>query len=337
MVPRRYGEVMGSLLVDQDAAAPPTRARDLGVDRLRGALVLLMVAGNYLGGIAWVPAQLKHAPDVGLTVADLVAPCFVVVIGLNLGPSFDRRRREHGVGAAYAHLAIRAVALIGIGAILSAGGTAVAGESSDWGVLQALGVAVLLATATVQTPTWARFAIGLLILAAYQLFLGGGAVPEVLGSAHGGLVGAVAWGALLILATAVADVRRAGRVPWVVCCAVLATAAVLAAVVLPVSKNRVSPAYVLVSLAISALVVLLVDLASRAADRPAGFLVWWGRNALVLYLAHLVLLGLVVLPPAPGWYAQAPPWLAALQLAVILGLLSWLAWGLNRRRVRLVL
>lgn len=328
---------MGSPPVEEVAEPPLPRVRDLGIDRLRGALVLLMVAGDYLAGISWVPAELKHAPDLGLTVADLVAPCFVVVIGLNLGPSFARRRRQSGLGAAYAHLAIRAVALVGIGAILSAGGTAVAGQPSDWGVLQALGVAVLLGAATVQAPTWARFAIGLLILAAYQVFLAGGAVPEVLDSAHGGLVGAVSWGALLILATAVADVRRAGRAPFLVCCGVLAVVAVLAAIVLPVSKNRVSPAYVLVSLAVSAIVVLLVDLASRAADRPAGFLVWWGRNALVLYLAHLVLLGLIVLPSVPGWYAQAPPWLAALQLATLLGLLSWLAWAMHRRRVRLVL
>ena len=65
--------------------------REIAIDRFRGALVMLMVIGDYLSGIAFVPEFLKHAPDIGLTVADLVAPAFVFVIGLNIGPSFSRR------------------------------------------------------------------------------------------------------------------------------------------------------------------------------------------------------------------------------------------------------
>jgi hypothetical protein len=40
----------------------------------------------------------------------------------------------------------------------------------------------------------------------------------------------------------------------------------------------------------------------------------------------------MMLPPA-WWYAQAPLWLAAAQLAVILGALSLLAWWMSARRV----
>ncbi len=67
-------------------------ARVPGIDGLRGLAVLTMAAGNLGIGVAWVPEFLKHAPDVGFTVADLVAPLFVVLSGFTLGPAVGRRR-----------------------------------------------------------------------------------------------------------------------------------------------------------------------------------------------------------------------------------------------------
>jgi len=328
----------GDLLPQQGAPGQSLGAdgpgRSLAIDRLRGALIVLMVGGDYLGGVGFVPAFLKHAPDIGLTVADLVAPCFIVTIGLTYGPSFARRMRT-GTARAYRHVLLRYLSLIGIGAILSAGGTSVAGQPADWGVLQAIGVAGLICLIVIRLPTWARFAIGLLLLCGYQLLLDRWALDAVLHSAHGGFIGAISWGALLVLATAVADVWRRGLGPLAICCIPLVAAAAVSALVVPVSKNRVSLSYVLISLAVSALVVLLVELVSRAAPKRAGFLCWWGENPLALYLLHLLLLGLVVLPGAAWWYADAPFWLAALQLIAILAVVSVAAWWLHRRRLRI--
>lgn len=311
-------------------------ARDLSIDRLRGALVVLMVAGNYLSGVQLVPAFLKHAPDVGLTVADLVAPCFVFVIGLNFGPSFVRRA-TNGLAAASRHATVRYLALIGIGSILAAGQSLVTGPPTYWGVLQALGTAGLLALLVVRLPTAARFAVGLVLLVLYQWGLANGMLEAVRATVQGGLFGALSWGALLILATAVADVWRRGTHPYLLCCGLLAATAVVSAMIVPVSKVRVSLSYVLISLAVSAVAFLLVTLGSRlVADRP-GYFAWWGENSLALYLVHLIVLALVVLPDAPGWYAQAPLWLVALQLVAIMAVMSAVAWLLHRRRLRLAL
>lgn len=43
-------------------AARSATGRILSIDRYRGALVMLMVAGNFAGGVASVPAWLKHTP-----------------------------------------------------------------------------------------------------------------------------------------------------------------------------------------------------------------------------------------------------------------------------------
>jgi len=42
-----------------------TRQRLEAIDQFRGFAILLMIAANYLSNIGWIPAWLKHAPDVG--------------------------------------------------------------------------------------------------------------------------------------------------------------------------------------------------------------------------------------------------------------------------------
>jgi len=317
-----------------DGRSPVGPPRDLALDRFRGALVFLMVAGNYLAGIAFVPAFLKHAPDIGLTVADLVAPAFVFAIGLTYGTSFARRARR-GLAGAYRHFLLRYLSLVGIGAIISAGARSVVDEPKTWDVLEALGVAGLLCLPLIRLGSATRFAVGLLLLAGYQWLLDSWALESVLGSSHGGLIGSLSWSALLILSTAVADVWRMGMRSYLVCCACLTVLATLAVFVVPVSKNRVSLSFVLVALALSAVAWLLVDRGSRAAARPAGYLCCWGENALALYLLHLLLLGVVALPLGSWWYAEASVPLAVLQLLTLLGAMSVAARWLHRRGLRL--
>jgi uncharacterized membrane protein len=319
----------------QPAPAAPESARNLGIDRLRGALVILMVGGDYLGGVQIVPAFLKHAPDIGFTIADTVAPAFVFVIGLNYGPSFARRMRR-GSTAAYRHFLMRYLALIGIGAIIAAGATAT-GMPTDWGVLQAIGVAGLIALPLLRLAARTRFIIGVLMLCGYQYLLDTAMLSAVLDSVQGGLFGALSWGALLVLSTAIADVWRKGLGPYAICCAVLVVAAGISAVIVPVSKHRVSLSFVLITLAISALVFLVVERGSPVQATRAGILCWWGENPLVLYFLHLVILAVVVVPPVAWWYTRAPAWLAALQLTVILVVLSMVAWWLHRRRLTIAL
>jgi len=301
--------------------------RDLAIDRLRGALVILMVAGDFLSGINWVPAFLKHAPDIGITIADLVAPAFVFVIGLNFKASFRRHLRD-GRMAAYRHFMMRYLSLLGIGAVISAGASLVA-RPTGWGVLEALGIAGLITLLAIRLPTWARFLVGLLMLAGYQYALDTSMLDKVLSSVHGGLFGAISWGALLILSTAVADVWRSGTVRYLVCLGALFAAAGFSALVIPISKNRVSLSYILLTLAISALAFLIVKAFSNFRVLKAGIFCWWGQNSLAMYFLHLLLLGLVGLPPIAWWYADAPAWLATLQLVAILGLLSVVAWRIK--------
>ena len=307
--------------------------RNLAIDRLRGSLVILMVAGNYLSGIEFVPASLKHAPGIGLTIADLVAPAFVFVIGLNFGPSFARRL-EQGSSVAYRHFANRYLGLIGIGAIISAGSNLV-DKPSDWGVLQALGVAGLICLLVIQLPAWARFIIGSVLLIGYQVLLEQFLLETVTSSVHGGLFGSLSWAALLILSTALADLWRSGQGRFVVGMAISGLIASLSLNLVPISKHQVSLSYVLISLTLSALTFFLVEFFSNRYTQRPGLFCWWGQNALSLYLLHLLVLSIFVSPELSWWYSQAEIWLAALQLAFILGLLSLMSFWLYRRRAKM--
>jgi fucose 4-O-acetylase-like acetyltransferase len=188
----------------------------------------------------------------------------------------------------------------------------------------------------IRLPAWQRAVAGMALLVVYQVLLDNSWLATVLASPHGGLQGSLDWAALLILATVLADLfydkKRASK--WFVAGCVLALlAGLILAVWLPVSKNRVSASYVLVSLGASGLVfggfVLLVD---RLRQR-LPLLTAWGRNPFLMYVLHLLLLGIVVLPGIPDWYAEAPAWLVGLQALALLSILSSIASWLDRRKL----
>ena len=293
-------------------------------------MVVAMVVGNFLAGIEIIPSALKHASDIGFTIADVVAPAFIFIIGLNFGPSFARRRNE-GLIKAYGFFAKRYLSFVGIGAIISAGSNLV-GVPSDWGVLQAIGVAGLIGLVLISLPWWARFICGLVLLVTYQYLINTSMLEAVLESSHGGFLGAVSWGALLVLSTAVGDVFRRGLSPYLALVAALTMIGLISTVFFPVSKHRVSLSFVLISLAISAAAFLLTKVTEKYAPARPGLISWWGENALALYLAHLLVLAPFIQPEIDWWHVQAPIWLVIAQLVVILAVLSLFAWWLQTRR-----
>jgi predicted acyltransferase len=313
-----------------------TTSRLDGIDQFRGFAILLMVLADFLADVNRAPAWLKHAPDVGYTVIDLIAPLFVVAIGLTFGLSFRRRLARDGARKAYEHAVVRNLALIGLGFLMTLGGnlSGVYASTINWGLLQALGAAGLLTLLVIRLPAGWRIGVGLGLLVIYQALLNCCWLDAVRGAPHNGPWGALSWGALLILATVLADwyhdsVLRRTTLPWAALAVLLA--GVATSFLFPVSKARASASYVLVSLGLSTLIFLGFHVLGERGLR-VPLLTAWGRNPLLLYLLHGVLLGAFALPPIPGWYVEAPLWLAGLQAAAIVAALSWVAWWFDKRR-----
>jgi predicted acyltransferase len=318
-----------------NAASPEPRQRLEAIDQFRGFAILLMVLADYLAVPQTVPAWLRHAHDIGFTVIDLIAPLFIFAIGLTYGLSFRRRLARSGGWQTAVDFVRRYCALIGIGFLLTLGGdlTGVYPSTVNWGLLQAIGVAGLLTLLVIGLRWPGRLAAGLALLAVYQLLLDRFWLQNVLDAIHGGPWAAFAWGSMLILSTVVADLyheaTRRRFYPWL--CLIFLTVGVGLALAVPVSKNRVSASYVLITVGASALIFGLFHLLDSRWRLRLPVLSEWGKNALLLYLLHGVLIGVFALPAVPGWYVQAPPWLIALQATALLVALSGIGIYCNRR------
>ncbi len=312
------------------------------IDYFRGLAIILMVLANYLANVTTIPAWLKHAPDIGLTPIDLIAPFFVFAIGLTYLPSYRRRVERDGRARTWGHFLRRWLALIGIGAIISAGEVLV-GENTtqiSWGVLQALGVAGIVTLLCLELPPIWRAVVGVALLAIYQVLLDAFWLNTVLHSEHGGILGALDWSALMVLCTAVCEPwQRKTSEEWRVALpsAVALAAGLALSLIAPISKNRVSASYILVSLGASGLLFALFVVLAQRLKMRAGFLSWWGQNPLLLYVMHYLLLALFVLPDVPWWLAEAPLGLVIGQCVFLLAVLGLIAWLLARSGKRVSL
>jgi predicted acyltransferase len=321
----------------------PTKAERLpSIDAFRGLAVLLMAAANYIAGIIWIPAFLKHAPDIGYTVIDVIAPMFIMAVGFTAGLSFRRRRDRLGAAAALGGMAVRYLAILGIGAVITAGqGVCLPeeGPAPNWGVLQAIGAAGLLTLAVIRLKPWARALIGLGLLAGYQWLLDRFVLQTVLASSHDGIFGALSWGGMLMLSTAAADAFFSTKRPEDRSLVLLISgvASLVAGLVLsiwfPVSKNRASISYMLVSLGICLIVFMLFHALLDGRKPKLKWLCAMGKNPLVMYIAQLFILGVYTLPGAAGWYAEAPGWLVGGQGIVLIGLMAGLANWMEKRSI----
>lgn len=312
----------------------PTRLA--AIDQFRGFAILTMVLADFLNPIETLPGWLKHADDVGFTAADLVAPFFVFAIGLTFGLSFQRRLARSSAWDTYQHFITRNLALLGLGLLITLGGV-LAGlypASANWGLLQALGAAGLIALAVIRLPSRWRWFIGLTLLAGYQLLLDRYWLDIVRQAVHNGPQGALSWGAMLILATALADLyfdASRGRrwFPWA--SLALALAGLGISLWAPLSKDRATASYVLLSLGLSGLVFWIFHLLDKGRRFEFRILSAWGQNPLLLYLLHGLVLGIFALPPFPSWYHQAPPGLALVQATALVAFMSWVGLALQRR------
>ena len=312
--------------------------RSRTIDAFRGFALICMVIGNFLLGVVWVPAWLKHAPDIGFTIVDLGAPAFMFVIGLNYVTSARRRFEKDGSVAATQHFVVRYLAILGLGSLFGAGQVLLQVNeiSINWGVLQAIGFAGLVTLPVIRWRSWQRLLIGLVLLFAYQFMLDRFWLANVLASPHGGMLGSVSWAALLILSTVLADLVHRPTKGY----AYLLTAStfsILLALILatwfPISKNRVSSTFVLFALGWSGWFFCLFHILVYRFRWNLSLLVMWGRNPLILYILHLMLQGLLTLPFMSTWGPNAPPWLVFIQVSLLLVALSFFARLLDKKKM----
>ncbi|MEO0080747.1 MAG: heparan-alpha-glucosaminide N-acetyltransferase domain-containing protein [candidate division WOR-3 bacterium] len=300
------------------------------VDVFRGMAVAVMVVANYLEPLTVTPGWLQHAqPLSGLNFLDIGFPFFVFISGMLLPGSLARRLALGGWRKTLFHFLKRNLLLIAFGI---AGTLLLRGHPlRDWGVLQAFGLAGLVALPFARLRPGARFAAGLVLITAYQVMLSLGYAEWLLGHEHGdlgGIAGCIAWaGVMLIgsfLSRHLSDLRQS--LVWSASLALaLGIAGFALHYVVPVTKPLVTASYALVCCGLAAAGFALVLGLDIAGIRLAHFALF-GANPLVCYMLSGVLAeGLRSLVPEPTL-------LPALALASLIYLVCFLCALFLRRR-----
>ena len=93
-----------------------------------------------------------------------------------------------------------------------------------------------------------------------------------------------------------------------------------------------SASYVLISLGASGMLFAGFHLLTERLRVRLPMLIAWGKNPLVMYVLHYWIWVIVFLmPQTSGWHSEAPVWLIVLQASGFVGVLSLVAWFLDRR------
>lgn len=284
-----------------------------------------MILVNNPGNWNAVYPQLLHAAWNGCTIADLVFPFFVFIMGFVMPLAFARRRDAAGEHRLHVRIWRRAGALVVLGLILNA--TAAAPHVAAMrfpGVLQRIGIVYLLTAFIVLNlgrSAWAATALALMLvhwgilgLVPFGGYAAGtltravnvaGYVDTHVFGRHAltiegdpeGLLGTLSTVATALLGALAGDWVQSApgvlrRLAGLIGGGMLAIGLGLAwATVFPLNKPLWTGSYVLVASGLAALVVAVLYYAVdvRAIKTPFQPLMWLGVNPLVLYfLSELV-------------------------------------------------
>lgn len=299
------------------------------IDQFRGIAIILMALTHFLKGIIWIPSWLKNTMNYGFTAPDLIAPMFIFTIGLTYGLSYHRRLQRDGRWPTQVHFIRRSLALIGLGFLITP-------EPQNWELFQSLGIAVWITLLVIRFPTWVRLAAGVVLLVGYQLLLSFSPGSISYATVGSGILWSLNRSAMLVLATVLADLfhdQRYGRKACLAGAALALAVGLLATFWIPVSPVWGTSSYVLIGLGGSGILFASYDWLSTRLRLRLVWLSAWGQNPLVLYVLHYYLWVVVFLwPRTPLWYREAPAWQLSLQALAFFGLLTGVAWFLQRRK-----
>lgn len=265
------------------------------IDRLRGVSILFMILANYFKEIEWIPKWMKHASPYGLTIVDFIAPCFFFLIGLTFYISFYSRLIKDGKKAALRHLHIRALALYGIGSLLS---TLEMFSNSDevmrFNILQAIGLSTLAVIPFLKSSLWVKVTFGILIgIGAHFLLIKINGVEYMLVEARA--IGVIGWISFLLLCLAMADLFfkcNSKRKYYLYCVSGVSMILIggLLSSWIPIYHSAATLSYNLITIGTISILFILMYLMTEQKFRKRVFLCHWGSNPLIIFIVHFLLL-----------------------------------------------
>ena len=335
------------------------KPRYLSIDVFRGLTIVAMIFVNVIAPFNNIPAWSKHAVEYGLTYVDLVAPFFLFAIGLTFTMSFNSSTERIGWFSTIIRFLRRYAALYGMGALGAIYFFTSKGILFSWGVLQAIGLAGIFTLVFIRFHRAIRFAIGLTCLAVYQYILTiptqiltdiGDTEVILLGQlnlidTHGGIIGGIGYCILLLLSTAIVDDFRKTKKWFILACGgIFSVAGIIWHIIWKytgwplfggISKEIVTPSYILLTVGISAILSWLVWFIydNKQLTKNKSILQAMGRNAIFLYILHPILILLTSLILNINAHVALVMFLGLISVAIL-----WiLAFFLDRKKFYIVI
>ena len=263
----------------------------------KGLTIALMVFVNTVGQYDNTPWWSKHAADYGLTYVDLVASFFIFMMALNFKPSYQRRLESKGRAKTYLHFIRRYLIFIGLGLLISidinSGGIVL-----RWGTLQVLGMSGLILLLLIELKPYIRlgFACVAMLIHQYllQTFLGQIIYDEI----EGGIYGSFGWGSMMILSSILAEglynkkSERDLALGGIICIIF----GIITSFIWGISRFRVNLPFILISIGIASVFFYLLHEFFEVWGKDKKYfqnenlLSILGKNALLMYLFHIVLI-----------------------------------------------
>ncbi len=241
----------------------------------------------------------------------------------------------------------------------------VSGKTADslghWLVLHHIGFAGLVALPFAlikgKYDNIIRLLGGFALLGVFGLFHSGDLNNDLFGSnrelvdcvADGGFIGGLSWGAMLVIFLAFSDMYMKNKKNFFIASAIytVPVAAVVAGIfaTLPegsgwiganstfmaINKGSVSPSFVLVSVFISLLAFIIVELFSFYKSEFDPFM-WWGRNPILMYCLEFGLVGGITVAGGDFFKNASMP-VAILIVAAMAVLLTAIAFVCNKKKI----
>jgi len=252
-----------------------------------------MVLVNFFGFFGVTPNWIRHAKGDGFTFADLVAPLFLFALGLLYRKSLISRIKNDSRQSAYFHVARRYTLLLVIG--LLGGAIGKLRITLDWGILQSIGLAGLIALPFIELGKYYRMLLGISLLILYWFFIPSAIINSTVALAeHGGPIATISWASLILFSTVAGELfdsstLEKGAKNVFLYALFLGGIGLLLSFVIPINKTVVSPSYVLISTSLSAVIFLAFVVLVDKFDKSIPTMETLGRNALVVFLLHYLL------------------------------------------------
>jgi len=276
--------------------------RYVSLDMERGLAILAMLFINIVTVLSTdLPHILKHNEPTMLP-ADLIAPLFQFVLGISLVISVTRRK-ERGEKDVWKHVLKRAGLLIILGFILRA--SLYDFHVLEWGVLQSLGVGLVMGYLFLSLSVLKRAIAAFSILLGYSLlclYLPG-FYDSVYDGVHGGLIGAISYGTVTIFGTVAGELfyeRKEKTKKAVVAGLDLMLLSLVISSMVPFNRLTVSASYMLFSAGFFFMLTALFYVFGERMKREIKVLSLFGRNSLSLWIAQYLLIYIPLIYLAGG-------------------------------------